>query len=118
MAKLPATALVLFSNLADGFDASVARDEMERGPAKERVLNSSVLKRQGLSLYFENLSAANDFERWYFDEINRIGWFEMTHPIRGGTILVRFIQGNIGELVPDQHGYGDFRRDTAVEYYR
>lgn len=116
--ELPSTALVLFSNLQNGFDASVERDDMERGPAKERVLNSSVVMTQSLSLYFQTLAAADEFESWYFDVIKRIGWFTMLHPYRGTTITTRFIKGDIGQLVPDQHDMGDFRRDTVVEYMR
>jgi len=118
MAQLPSTALVMFSNLQNGFDPSVQRDEMERGPAKERVLNSRVAMTQALSLYFETLAAADEFEAWYFDVIGRIGWFTMRHPYRGTTITVRFIKGDIGVLVPDQHALGDYRRDTVVEYMR
>ena len=118
MAQLPSNALVMFSNLQNGFDASVERDEMERGPAKERVLNDTVVANQSLSLYFETLAAAEEFEAWYFQVIKRIGWFTMRHPYKSTDITARFIKGDIGQLVPDQHGYGDFRRDTVVEYMR
>jgi hypothetical protein len=108
----------MFDGQKREFDPSVERTEMERGVPKQRLLNTQVLVKQAMSLYFDSISAAEQFEAWYFNEIRRIDWFTMVHPYTGAPVTVRFEGGAIGELVPDDKFSSDYRRDVVVEYLR
>lgn len=118
MASLPGVALVMFDGQQRTFDPSVLRTEMERGVPKQRLLNTQVLVKQSMSLYFSNIDDAEQFEAWYFDVIGRIDWFTMVHPYTGATITARFENGAIGDLVPEDKFAADYRRDLVVEYLR
>jgi len=108
----------MFDGQKRGFDPSVERTEMERGVPKQRLLNDQVLVKQAMSLYFDSITAAEQFEDWYFNEVRRIDWFTMIHPYTGVPMKVRFEGGAIGDLVPDDKFSSDFRRDVVVEYLR
>ncbi|GHH52519.1 hypothetical protein GCM10009090_16640 [[Pseudomonas] boreopolis] len=118
MPSLPDYAIPLFQGLRRSFDPSVERTDMERGVPKQRVINSGVMMRQAMTLYFESIQTAEAFETWYFEELERIGWFTMRHPYTGAEITARFPGGDIGELVPDEKEPGDYRRDLVIEYLR
>jgi len=118
MANLPSYVNVLYQGQRRKWDPSVERTEMERGVPKQRLTNSQVLVKQPMSLYFATLDDALQFEDWYFDALDRIGWFEMIDPIDGTSRTVRFENGSIGELAPDEKEPGDYRRDVVVEYLR
>lgn len=118
MAELPSVARVMFDGQKRSFDPSVERTEMERGVPKQRLMNSQVLIKQAMTLYFSSIADVGIFDDWYFVEIQRIGWFTMAHPYSGQTITARFEDGALGDLVPDEKLPGDFRMDVVVEYLR
>ncbi len=118
MASLPSVARVMFDGQKRSFDPSVERTEMERGVPKQRLLNTQVLFKQAMSLYFDSINDAELFEAWYFNDIRRIDWFTMVHPYTGAPVTVRFEGGAIGDLVPDDKFSSDYRRDVVVEYMR
>lgn len=118
MEIFPTVARVTFDGQVRSFDPSVERTEMERGVPRQRLLNSQVLVKQSMTLYFASIGDVTTFEDWYFDVIKRIGWFEMVHPYSGQTIKARFENGALGDLVPDEKLTGDFKMDTVVEYLR
>lgn len=118
MASLPAYVKVLASGYGESFDPSVERTEMERGVPKQRLLNSQVLQKLALSLFFRTPADISGFETWYFGELGRIGWFQMAHPRTGGTITARFEGGNIGTLSAQAPRFYLAKRDLVVEYLR
>lgn len=117
MPALPAYARLLI-DYSEGFDPSVQRTEMERGPAKQSIMNTHVMKQPKASLWFRSGADAEAFEAWYFDEIQRIGWFDMRHPRTGVTVQARFVGGDIGELVPLGPNFAPCQRTVALEFMR
>lgn len=118
MASLPTYTTVLFSGLSDSFDPSVTSSEMERGPAKQVVKNSQVLRSINATLQFTSRADALAFESWYFDTIKRIGFFDFHDTRDGQTRSVRFKGGDIGTLTPVRLGYEVSQRQVTMEYYR
>lgn len=118
MASLPSYTTVLFSGLSDSFDPSVTRTEMERGPAKQAIKNSQVLRSINATLMFQSRADALAFETWYFDTIKRIGWFEFHDTRDGQTRSVRFRGGDIGTLTPVRIGFDVSQRNVTLEYYQ
>jgi hypothetical protein len=115
---LPSYVVVRMAGYSEDFDPSVQRTEMERGPPKERRLNSQVLMRLSLSFLFRTSADAESFLDWYEDTIGRIGYFTMTHPRTGATITAKFPGGNIGSLRSITGTDHLWQRDLAVEYLR
>jgi hypothetical protein len=92
---------------------------MERGVAKQRLINTGVVVEVSASLLFDSKADAAAFETWYFDTIKRIGWFEMPHPRTGATISARFKEGKIGKLAPRSPRMDRFTRPgITIEYLR
>lgn len=118
MAAFPSYAKLILSGAGEGFDPSVEISEMERGPAKMRVGNTHVKKRLRATAVFFSEAEALAFEAWYFDEIKRVSYFDLKHPLTGQTLLVRFENGAIGDLLPITSGFGLSSRDLVFEYQR
>lgn len=118
MADFPDNVCIQFAGFSESFDPSIERTEMERGPAKQMTLNSRVMVKFAANLFFDSKAEANAFEDWYFDTIKRIGWFNMTHPRKGTTILARFVGGDIGELMPTSPNWATSSRQVQIEYLR
>jgi len=118
MAQWPASAKVMLSGYGENFDPSVARTEMERGVPKERLLNSQVLQKLPVSVFFRTPADIQTFEDWYFTDLQRIGWFSMTHPRTGQAITARFEGGNIGTLSVQAPRFYMAKRDLVLEYLR
>ena len=118
MAALPGYVCIEQGGWSERMEPSVERVEMERGAPKERVLNSQVRAEATATLIFRSRADAIAFEDWYLDTIGRIGWFDMEHPLRGTTISVRFVGGDIGELVPRAPNFAVSSRQVRLEYMR
>ncbi|KRG47339.1 hypothetical protein ARC20_03140 [Stenotrophomonas panacihumi] len=118
MAQWPTNAKLMITGYGEKFDPSVERTEMERGVPKERKLNSQVLQKITVSVLFATPEAAEAFEDWYFDEIDRIGWFTVVHPRTGATVTARFEGGDIGSLSSQSPGFFFAKRDVTLEYLR
>ncbi|WP_434212773.1 hypothetical protein [[Pseudomonas] boreopolis] len=118
MIRWPDYAEVRFADYVEEFDPSVERTEMERGVPKQRIVNSEVLQSIQASVQFRSAEAVVSFERWYFEEVGRIGWFTMEHPRTGETITARFRNGSIGQLVPLNTLFRFAKRDLVLEYLR
>lgn len=118
MAVLPSYVTVRMANYGEQLEPSVERTEMERGPAKERVLNSRVMVTLTVSFLFVTSQQAEDFLDWYHDVIKRIGYFDMAHPRTGATISAKFPGGDIGSLKSLAGTDHLWQRDLTVEYLR
>ena len=118
MAEFPSYARVLFDDYSEDFDPSVERTEMERGVPKQRTLNTHVMMNVNATLFFRGKADAAAFESWYFNDIKRIGWFNMTHPRTKQRIVARFVGGKIGTLVPVSRNFAFSKRTLVIEYLR
>lgn len=116
MVELPSYVIVRMSGYSEQFDPSVERSEMERGPPKERVLNSQVLMTLNLSFLFETTDHEQAFFDWYRLTLKRIQRFTMQHPRTGEVITVKFLGGNIGTLRSVSGTDHLWQRDLSVEY--
>ena len=117
MATLPDYVRVLF-DFPEGYAPNVERVEMERGPAKERRLNSRATAQPTATFWFKSYLDAMAFEDWYFDTIGQTGWFDMYHPLRRKTVTARFIAGDIGQIVLLGPGGNPCQRQVRLEYMR
>lgn len=118
MSELPLGTHIQMEGLGEAITPSVERTEMERGLAKQRLLNSQVLCTFKATLYFESSAAADAFIDWYLDEIRCIGWFQVRNPRNGFLLTVRFEDGRVGELNPVDDSAYDSRRAVVMEYLR
>jgi hypothetical protein len=119
MATLPSYVHILFAGFGEEFDPAVERTEMERGVPKQRLINTSVLVEVSASLLFDSEADTEAFDIWYFETIQRIGWFQMTQPRTGQTITARFKGGKIGKLAPRSPRMDRFTRTgITIEYQR
>ena len=118
MAALPSYVCIEQGGWSEDAMPSVERTEMERGPAKQKLLNTRRMPQATATLVFRSAADAAAFEDWYDYTINRIGWFDMTHPLRGTTIQARFVGGDIGSLAPRGKGFAASSRDVLIEYLR
>ncbi len=118
MASFPAYVSVLASGYGEDFDPSIQRTEMERGVPKERRLNSQVLAKVEATLLFDSPADIAAFETWYFQTINRIGWFDLVHPRTGATVTARFEGARLGRLTPRNPMFSRATRTVVFEYLR
>ena len=114
----PSYARFVADGSSEGFDPSVERTEMERGIAKQRILNTDVMVEISGTVLFQSTADITSFDTWYFDTIGRIGWFDFTHPRTGAVVTARIIGGQLGELVPQAGGFVIASREVKVEYLR
>lgn len=116
MATLPDYVEVAVDGWGEEPDPAVERTEMERGPAKETVLNSVLVNETTATLLFKSKADALSFRTWWNDTIGRIGWFDMTHPISGETISAHFKGGAIGRVTPRNRAFTTFQRTVTLEW--
>lgn len=116
MATWPQSARIVLGSYSDEFDPSIRRTEMERGMPKQAILNSNVLRELTFTVVFETNKAANDFEDWYFNELKRIGFFDLRNPRTRTIVNARFKEAKIGTLTPITGGFGVSQRTVTVEF--
>lgn len=119
MASLPDYVIIEFpGGWSERPAPSVERVEMERGPAKQRLLNSQIRYETSATFRFRSKADAVAFENWYITVIRVIGSFTMIHPLTEQVITANFIAGDIGELVPLDPMFRDSARQVRLEYMR
>lgn len=118
MATLPSYVCIEQGGWSEAASPSVERVEMDRGPAKQRLVNSRRFPQVTATFVFKSRADAIAFEDWYDYDILGIGWFDMIHPLRGTTIQARFVGGDIGELTPRGRGFDVSSRTVTLEYLR
>lgn len=118
MATLPDYVRVISEGYGESFDPAIRRTEMERGVPKQSLVNSNVLMKLQLTLLFMSADDIAEFDAWYFDTINRIGWFDMRHPRTRQIITARFENGSIGTLTTQGPAFSVATRALTVEYLR
>jgi hypothetical protein len=118
MAAWPPYIKLLLSGTSETFEPAVERNEMERGVPKQRILNSQVLAELTSTALFQSNADIARFDDWYFDIIQRVGWFDLRHPRTGKTVQARFVGGKLGALTPQSGGFALATREITVEYLR
>lgn len=118
MSEFPSYAQILSDGFTEAFDPAIERTDMERGVPKQRIVNSQVLVKLTATLLFRSPEAVSDFEDWYFNDIGRIGWFQLKHPRTGAAITARFENGAIGTLSPLAPAFFIASRTVVMEYLR
>ena len=118
MATLPDYVRVITEGYGEGFDPSIRRTEMERGVPKQSIVNSNVLMKLNVTFLFTSAEDLLDFDDWYFDTIQRIGWFDMRHPRTRQIITARFENGSIGVLTTQGPAFAVATRNLTLEYLR
>ncbi|MFC4729086.1 hypothetical protein [Coralloluteibacterium thermophilus] len=118
MATLPSYVDVRMSSWSEAIKPNVEVVEMERGPDKYRVLNSRATVRMSCALLFRTTQDDLDFLDWYFDVIEQVNYFTMTHPRTGQQIQARFVHGDIGEVRSISGTDGLWQRDAVIEYMK
>lgn len=118
MAQWPAYAKIALGGFGEEFDPSIRRTEMERGMPKQAIQNTHVVQELTFTVIFETNKAANDFEDWYFNDLRRIGFFDLRNPRTRQTVSARFKEAKIGTLTPVTGGFGVSQRTVTVEYLR
>lgn len=118
MSNWPAYARVMMSGFGETFDPSIRRTEMERGMAKQSIINTHVIQEIEVSVIFETKAAAAAFEDWYFNDIKRIGFFNIRHPRTNQLLSARIKSADIGTLTPVRTGFGLTQRTLTLEYLR
>ncbi|KTF29708.1 hypothetical protein, partial [Xanthomonas vesicatoria] len=118
MVALPAYVGVLYDAIRERPVPAVNRTEMERGLAKQVLVNTRLVMNLPLSFDFATLEDAEAFLDWYCDEIKVVGEFTMPHPRSGKQITARFVSGDIGELRPVEGVERPWQCDVLIEYLR
>lgn len=109
---------IIVDGFGETFDRSVNRTEMERGVPKQSIVNTSVLVTISVTLIFDSLDDVDAFHDWYFNTINRIGWFDLRHPRTHNKVTARF-SDNFGPITPIGAGWvGGASCTATLEYLR
>lgn len=118
MSNFPNYVEIMLDEGGEEFSPDVLESPMERGPAKLRLLNRRVTMELQVKLLFESRQSTLDFDTWYFDEIKRIGWFNLADPRSGVVRSMRFKGGALGRLTPAVASYAVSTRTATLEYLR
>ncbi len=118
MNELPAGVQVLFAGFQEEPHPDVQRDEMERGPINQELLNSRMRWTMPLTLLILEAAAFDALLDWYSNTIRVIGWFDIKHPRTRETIQVRLEKGVLGPLQPIRPGWKAGQVQITVEYWK
>lgn len=118
MSNFPNYVEIMLDEGGEEFDPDVLESPMERGLAKLRLRSRRVTMQLPVKLLFESRQALADFDTWYFDEIKRIGWFNLADPRTGQVRAMRFKGGALGRLTPAVASYAVATRTATLEYLR
>lgn len=118
MPAFPTYARLLLAGASESFAPDVVRSEMERGLAKQRLQSARVLAKLKATVMLKSQDDVNAFLGWYFDDIKRIGFFDVVHPRTGQTVPMRFENGEISELTPQVGQFFVASCQVTLEYLR
>jgi len=116
MATFPSYVKLGWKDSAESHKPIVERSEMDRGIPKQRRTQADVLVTVPVTLFFDSLANAADFETWFY--ANGMGWFDFTLPRTGTVVEARIVGGDIGSLVPLRGNWARSQRQAKLEYMR
>lgn len=118
MSTWPSDAKIVMGGYTEEPMPDIRRTEMERGPARQELINTHVTNEISFTVQFETRQAAVNFESWYYDVLRVIDYFDFRHPRTRQYVRARFKEGKIGQLTPVKAGFGITQRQVTVEYLR
>lgn len=118
MNELPSGVRLLFTGFNEEPHPEVQRDEMDRGPINQELLNSRMRWTMPLALFLDRAETFDALITWYTDTIRVIGWFNMKHPRTGKELRVRLVDGKLGALQPIRPGWKAGTVDITVEFWQ
>lgn len=118
MSAWPSSAKIVLSGFGEMPMPEVRRTEMERGPARQELINSRIKQELSFTVQFESKAAADEFLTWYYDVLKIIDYFDFRHPRTRQYVRARFKGGEIGTLTPVTGAFGLTQRTVTVEYIR
>lgn len=116
MNELPPGVQVLVSGFADTPMPDVQRDEMDRGPINQELINTRLRWEMDVQFLMESRQALTDIMFWYRNTIGIIGYFDMVHPRTGQTIRARLVKGEMGAALPIAPGWRASTIQAKLEY--
>lgn len=117
MNELPAGVQVLVAGFADTPKPDVQRDEMDRGPVNQELINTRLRWEMDVTFLMESKQALEEFEFWYTRTIRIIGWFDLKHPRTKKVIRARLVDGERQAAVPIAPGFRASTISAKLEYY-
>ena len=117
MATWPTYAKFIASGYQVEDEVPVERTQMENGVARERLLDQESRWMITGTILLRTKQQLRDFESWRIKEIKKIGWFDIRHPIYGGTIRARFVGGKVGAIIGIDSSFQTTTRQAVLEYY-
>lgn len=118
MNEMPQGVRPLYSGFSEEPHPDVQRDEMDRGPVNQELLNSRIRWTLQLDLLLEEETAFDALIVWYSQTIRVIGSFDMKHPRTGETLRCSLVDGKLGVLQPIRPGFKAGTVPITVEFYR
>ncbi|MCC4588767.1 hypothetical protein LL962_16940 [Xanthomonas sp. NCPPB 1067] len=118
MASFPPNIRLLAGDLGEEPEPSVQRTEMERGPAKQAIINTRVMVELPITMVFLTAESMVAFDDFYFDEIGRVGYFDMVHPRTRKLVSARFKGGAVGRLQAANAEFTQGTRQAVLEFRR
>lgn len=117
MNELPQGVQVLVSGFTDTPMPDVQRDEMDRGPINQELINTRLRWEMDAVFLMESRKALDEVLFWYTNTIRIIGYFDMRHPRTGKQIRARLVKGELGSPVPIAPGFRASTIQTKLEYF-
>ena len=117
MNELPKGIRLLTEGYSDTPKPEVVRDEMDRGPANQELLNTRMRMEMQVTFFMDTRAKLEAFEDWYRNTIRIIDWFDTVHPRTGVAIRARFPNGERGPAVALVPGFRASSVNATVEYY-
>lgn len=118
MAAWPSYARIQFSGFSIDRESASKRSDMERGPAKQRLIRSHPMKRLNVTILLVSLADYNAFSTWYETDI-QLGtlFFDMPDPTMPTTIRqFRFVDGLKSET-PLNGALTAWQAQAQLEYW-
>lgn len=117
MNELPNGVQILLGGFSESPDPQVQRDEMERGPVNQELLNTRMRWSMPIQFLMESREALDALLAWYRNDIKVIGFFPMRHPRTGETIQARLVEGKLENAVPIAPNWRASTINCEVEYW-
>lgn len=117
MATWPTYAKFIASGYQVEDEVAVERTQMENGVARERLIDEESRWMITGTIFLRTKQQLRDFENWRKNDIKKIGWFNIRHPINGGTIKARFVAGKVGAIMAVDSSFQATTRQAVLEYY-
>lgn len=118
MSTIPEGVQFLVEGFGETPEPTVQRDEMERGPINQELINTRVRYVMPVTILMTSKAAIAAFESWWKNDLGVIGYFDLKHPRTGVMLRARFVSGKIGTLEQVAPGWRAAKTSTELEYWQ